>query len=196
MQIVGLTGNIGSGKTFVANLFANKNIAIYNSDEKAKFLMNNNFELKQKIIEKFGSDSYQNNSLNKKYIADQIFNNKVLLEWMNQLIHPAVKTDFESWVNTNNDFPYVIKEAAILIESKAYLDCDSIILVTAPEKIRIKRVMSRDNLTEDQVSQRILNQMTEIEKEKYADFIIKNDGTLVVKDQVDSIHEKLIQRIL
>lgn len=195
MTIIGLTGNIGSGKTYVAQLFAKKNIPIYNSDERAKDLMNSDTELISKIKDLFGLEAYVNNSLNRKYLADKIFQNKNLLSKINGLVHPVVQKDFNQWAATQKNAIYVLKEAAILIESGAYKQCNSIILVCAPEEIRIGRIRKRDKMTTRQIVQRMANQMPEESKKAYANYLIQNDGIQLVEDQVNKIHKQIIKNI-
>lgn len=190
MIIVGLTGGIGAGKSFVANKFNEKGIPIYNSDIRAKELMQTNSKIKTELISKFGTNVYVNNSLNRKLLADSIFTDKSLIAWINNLVHPIVKLDFDEWVK-NQKALIVFKEAAILIESGAYKQCDKIIVVTAPKEIKVKRIMLRDNLTLKQINDRITNQISDIERLKYADFTIINDGIKVVSIQVDKIYNKL-----
>jgi len=192
MLVVGLTGNIGSGKTYVANLFEKKGVPIYNTDNRAKYLMNNSIEIIETLKEKFGTQAYQNKLLNRKLIADKIFQDKSLIKWMNQLIHPKVQKDFDNWLDNNKQSKYVLKEAAILIESGAYKNCDRLILVSAPDEIRISRVIERDKMTEAEVLQRMANQMPEADKKTFANYIINNDGIQLVEKQVNEIHNKLI----
>jgi len=190
MVILGLTGGIGSGKTFIADVFNNIGVPVYNSDFRAKQLMNTNEIIKEQLIGKFGKDVFINKELNKKLIADNIFIDKSLIKWINNLVHPIVKADFDNWVQ-RQDSQIVVKEAAILIESGAYRQCDKIILVTAPENIRIDRIKNRDNMTLQQIKNRMSNQMSDKEKKKYADFIIINDGIKIVKTQIEDILKQI-----
>jgi len=190
MIIVGLTGGIGAGKTYVANEFQKLNIPVYNSDIRAKELMISDKFIKENLIKKFGEDVFVNKSLNKKLIADKIFNNTDLKTWIDNLVHPFVRKDFLQWVSNQKTF-MVIKEAAILIESSAYKDCDKIIVVTAPLDIKISRVIKRDGATEQDVMQRIKNQMQDDERLKYADYVIENYGLASVTKQVVDIYYKL-----
>ncbi len=190
MIIVGLTGGIGAGKTYVANEFQKLNIPVYNSDIRAKELMISDKFIKENLIKKFGKDVFVNKSLNKKLIADKIFNNTDLKIWIDNLVHPVVRKDFLQWVSNQKTF-MVIKEAAILIESSAYKDCDKIIVVTAPLDIKISRVIKRDGATEQDVMQRIKNQMQDDERLKYADYVIENYGLASVTKQVVDIYYKL-----
>lgn len=190
MIIVGLTGGIGSGKTYVANEFYKLGIPVYNSDTRAKELMETQEWVKKELIAKFGQPVYKDGRLNRKFIADAIFADKELLNWMNGLIHPMVHKDFENWVKKQNA-PFVIKEAAILIESGAYKQCSKIIVVTASEKLRIERVVARDNMAPEKVSERIKNQISDAERLKYADFTIINDGTELVNEFVQEIFKEI-----
>ena len=192
MKIIGLTGGIGSGKSFIASEFAKFGIPIYESDLRAKELMATHPAIKAALILKLGDEAFMGEGLNKSFIAQQIFNNAALIKWINELVHPIVGQDFEQWVKSKKDEPLVIKEAAILIESGAYKKCDQIIVVTAPENIRIERVMQRDNMTKNQVMERIQNQLPENEKIKFANYIIVNDGTMVVSEQVQKIYTEII----
>lgn len=192
MIVVGLTGGIGSGKSFVANEFLKKGVPVYNSDLRAKELMRTDYIIKDKLINKFGSKVFIKGVLNRQLIANQIFNNKQLIEWINKLVHPIVKKDFEDWVRKQNSF-FVIKEAAILIESNAYKQCNKIIVVTAPKEICIERVLLRDNLTRIQVGERMANQITDNERLNYADYIINNDGIMVVSEQVNNIYSTILK---
>ena len=141
-----------------------------------------------------GTDSYfKNGKPNKTYIASKIFSDKSLLDSMNKIVHPAVQTDVERWVETikaSSNATYVLKEAALLVENKSYKHLDALIVVTCPENIRIKRVMERDQVTEDAVLARIKNQLPEEEKVRVADYIINNDGSMPLIPQVWEIHRK------
>jgi dephospho-CoA kinase len=194
MIIIGLTGGIGSGKTFVANEFNKLGIPVYNSDTRAKELMGTQEEIKKELTAKLGSPVFENGKLNRKFIADAIFTENELLNWMNGLIHPLVQKDFEIWLNQQHA-PFVIKEAAILIESGAYKQCSKIIVVTALEKLRIERVVARDNVSPEKVNERIKNQISDVERLKYADFTINNDGTKLVKSDVLDIFNKIKQNL-
>lgn len=188
--IIGLTGGIGSGKSTVAEVFDVLKIPVFNSDIEAKQLYSHP-KIKQQIIKLFGNVYNQQNQLDKKALANIVFNNDEKLKQLNNIIHPAVKTLFEAWANKNNQTPILIKEAAILIESGAAKQVDKIIVVTAPEKERIKRVMQRDNISEKEVIARMLKQLPEEKLITHADFIIKNDNQHLVIPQILDIVKKL-----
>ncbi len=190
MIVVGLTGGIGSGKTIVCKVFEKLNIPIYSADIEAKKLMNSNFEIKSKLISEFGKNVYRNNSLNKKFLANIIFNNKKKLHFVNSVVHPIVKKHIKNWVSlqTSN---YVIIENAILFESGFDKIANKIITVTAPEELKIQRVIKRDDSTYEEVKSRINNQMPDEYKIKKSDFVIKNDNEQLILPQILKIHKEI-----
>ncbi len=193
MKVIGLTGGIGSGKTTVAEIFKVLGIPIYNSDQRAKYLMNHSPELIAKIKANFGEESYKNNTLNREYIASVIFHDKTKLQTINNIVHPAVAKDFEQWANKQTTAPYIIKESAILIESGGHQHVDKIIVVTAPTNLRIKRVQQRDNATKKEVEARLNNQMSDKERKTYADYLINNDSKQSLIKQVLIIHKSILE---
>ncbi len=195
MNIIGLTGGIGSGKTIVSQVFMKLGIAVYNSDTEAKIIMNSESDIINKLKIIFGFDIYdKNNQLNRKKLAQHIFNNKDKLKTVNSIVHPAVKKHFTNWVNKQQS-QYIIKETAILFESGIHKDVKKIITVTAPLKLRIERIKKRDNLTEDKIIQRINNQTNDDFKIKNSDFIIINDEKELIIPQILRIHKKLINNL-
>lgn len=190
-QIIGITGGIGSGKTTAAKYFENLGFPLYNSDLRARNIQNEDIEVIHKIKELFGEESYNSDGMNRPFIAAQTFNDKSKLQALNSIVHPAVFNDFEHWIQKQN-FPYVLKEAAILIESGSYKDCDKIIVVTADEEIRIQRTIERDGLTRDQILARINNQMAEHQRLTYANYIIDNSKDLNhLYKQIEIIADKI-----
>lgn len=178
MVKVGLTGGIGSGKTTVSNFLLDYGIPVYNSDSKGKTLMNTNLELKNNIVSIFGERVYDNGILNTNLLSSIVFNDSTKIEQLNNLVHPKVSQDFNQWVGKNNNKPILVKEAAILIESGAYLNMDKIILVVSEKSTRINRVSKRDNSDLESIEKRINLQLTDNEKIKYADYIIENNSSL------------------
>lgn len=192
LKQIGITGGIGSGKSTVAQIFEQKGYPVYYSDYRAKLLSNSHPKIKADIIYLLGEESYVNESMNRPFIAGKVFADKSLLEKLNAIIHPIVAEDYSLWVEKqlkNKDF--VLKEAAILYESGGQKDLDAVICVTAPEDIRIQRVIQRDNISKDAVIQRINNQWPEEKKIKLSEFVITNDGKQFVLPQVNSIIEKI-----
>ncbi len=186
-SIIGITGGIGSGKSLVSSLFSSLGIPIYNSDIEAKNLYKTP-EVRGLVIKKFGNNVYKGKELDKKLLAQIVFSDKNKLEELNSMIHPLVGLHFQKWISECSS-KILIKEAAILIESKAYLSCDKIIHVSCPDSIKIKRVMARDQSSEKEILQRINNQLSDSEREKYADWIITNDGKTSVLKQVYDLYE-------
>lgn len=192
MKIVGLTGGIGSGKTTVANLFSELNVPIYIADKEAKALMNKSKVIKRKLIQLFGKDAYKAEELNRPYLAEQIFNDKNLLQQMNAIVHPKVASHFKRWIK-KQAAPYCIKEVAILFENGSYVNCDKVITVIAPLEIRISRVLQRDQTTTSKIKAIIKNQWQDQERMKLSDYVISNDNNLQhLKSQVNEIHQKLL----
>lgn len=194
MKIIGLTGGIGSGKTTVARLFKEFGVPVYNSDLKAKKLMQNSKELRTAIIDLLGKESYVLKKLNKKYIADKVFEDKELLQKLNAIVHPAVKHDFIEWAKTKK-MPYVIQEAAILFENNSYKTFDKIILVKAPKEVRLQRILARDTISEEEILARMENQWDDSKKIPLADYVIENTDLEKTKLQVEKIHYQLTKMV-
>jgi len=192
MLKIGITGGIGSGKTTVCRVFEILGIPVFNADAEAKSIMVTDVSLIDSIKKEFGKESYfSNNELNRKYLADRVFNNQEALTILNGLVHPVTIKAFADW-SLKQKSPYVIKEAAILIESGSYQDCDFVIVVTSPEDVRIKRVIDREGINEDSVRTRMSKQMPEEKKKELADFIIINDNKAAIIPQVLKLHEYFI----
>lgn len=177
-KIIGITGGIGSGKSTVSKFIEELGFPVYDSDFWAKELVNIVKNLKSRIIELLGEESYdENGKYNRKFVAEKVFDHQELLLKLNQIIHPAVKIHFENWVKAQNA-EFVFKETALLFELKLNESCYQSILVTADENIRIKRVMDRDGRTYREVKEIIDKQMPEVDKVKLADFVIQNNTDL------------------
>ncbi len=192
MMTVGLTGGIGSGKTTVARLFTAIGIPVYDSDTRAKKLMEASGKLRTGITELLGEAAFTGNKLNRPYIAGKVFDDRDLLKQLNNLVHPAVKRDFRRWAALQ-DAPYVIQEAAILFENGTYKEHDKIILVTAPEEVRVARIMERDGSSEKEIRSRMDHQWKDSRKEALAHFTIVNTDLECTRALVAGIHAKLLQ---
>lgn len=190
MLRIGLTGGMGSGKSTVAQLFELLGIPVYYADDAAKRLMNTDEELKKAIQSKFGKETYKNNELDRQYLATVVFNDPDKLNLLNSLVHPVTIRDAEQWFNQQTS-PYVIKEAALLFESDAAEKLDYVIGVSAPQSLRIKRVMDRDGVSLEEVMKRLSRQMNEDDKMKQCDFIISNDEKQLIIPQVLELDKKL-----
>ncbi len=194
MIIVGLTGGIGSGKTTVAKQFEALGIPVYIADVEAKKLMHKSKVIKRKLIQLFGKEAYVNGVLNKHFIADIIFNDKTYLQKMNAIIHPRVARHFEKWILKQDAF-YIIKEVAILFENGGHTACDYIITVTAPKNLRIKRLLMRENTTENKILAIMKNQWSDEEKIKHSHYVIDNIDIVSTKNQVVMIHEDILKKV-
>ncbi len=194
MLKIGITGNIGSGKTTVSKLFELLGIPVFYADAAAKESMVTDPLLIAGVKETFGDEAYlADASLNRKYIADIVFNDDAQLAKLNALTHPAVFRAFDTWVAGIKDAPYVMKEAAILFESGSYKLCDYSLLVTAPFELRAARVNKRDGTTREQVEAREARQFTEEKKRQLTDYIIANDESQLLIPQVLALHETFLQ---
>ena len=192
MMFVGLTGGIGSGKTTVAGFFKKLGVPVYHSDDEAKKLMHTP-RLRQEIERIFGNSAYKNNQLDRKFISDQVFEDKSLLQRLNGIVHPAVREDFNKWAGAQNS-PYIIQEVAILFENNLQENFDLTILVTAPEEVRIDRVMQRENVKKKAVIARIRNQWSDEYKLPLADFVINNIDLDDTQKEVREINVKILSR--
>ncbi|MES2811000.1 MAG: dephospho-CoA kinase [Bacteroidota bacterium] len=189
-KIIGLTGGIGSGKTTIARLFQAEGIPVYIADEEAKKILDLP-ETIEKVSKEFGNTIIQANKIDRKRLAEMVFNEPEKLKKLNAIIHPLVKKHFDQWVRKQSKFPFVIKEAAILFESGSYKYCDKIITVVASEEIRINRVMNRDKATKEAVQDRIKNQWTDAQRIEKSDFLIENENLEEAKKQFQIILKKL-----
>jgi len=189
-KIIGLTGGIGSGKSTIAGYFKALGVPVYIADDEAKKLMNNP-ETVKKVQSVFEENVIENHVLDRKKIAALVFSNPQKLEQLNSVVHPEVRKHFLTWLKTHKNEPFIIKEAAILFESGSYKDCDKIIMVTAPEEIRVERVMHRDKVTKAQVLERMQNQWPEEEKIKRSDFVIENIDLKESEKKVNEILKEL-----
>ncbi len=192
MKIVGLTGGIGSGKSTVLNEFKYLGIKTYSADNAAKTLINSDRALIDSIKKVFGNNIYKKNKLDTKQLSKIVFQDSDKLEVLNSIIHPAVLNDFDSFVRANDEI-YIVKEVAIIFETKSEKAYDKIILVRAPLKERIKRVLLRDDTTIDEVTKRIKNQVDDSSIINKCDYIIDNYKLSDLKDKVTKIHNDLIR---
>lgn len=193
---IGITGGIGSGKTTASKMFEELGVPVYYADERAKYLMQHEHFLIDEIKRNFGEEVYENGQLNRQLLASKVFYDKEKLSLLNSLVHPAVFRDTERWITEQEitNAPYVLKEAALIIETGSHKFLDKLIVVTAPQHIRAKRVAERDNISLADLMARMQNQLPEEEKVKYADFVIVNDSDKEhLKQQVLKIHQQLVE---
>ncbi len=190
---VGLTGGIGSGKSLVASFFELLGVPVFRADDEAIYLMEHDPALQSEIIRVFGEKVYEKGRLNRPFLASLVFGNEKQLEILNSIVHPAVIAYGRQWALTQTA-PYTIKEAAIFFESGSNKEMDRMIGVYAPESVRIERVMRRDGISDAEVRDRISKQMDDAEKMKRCDYVIQNDGSASVIEQVLSLHERLLSQ--
>lgn len=189
--MVGITGGIGAGKSIICKIFQTLGVPTYDADGAAIHLVNTDVAIKQKILALLGQESFKDGIYNRAFVAKVVFADSVKLAALNEIIHPAVADHFRQWITQQNTH-YVLKEAALLFESGSYKSLDSTICVTAPEDIRLKRVMKRDtHRTADAVRQIMNKQWPEEKKTSLADFVINNDGLHLILPQVLEIHAAL-----
>ncbi|MDO6743642.1 dephospho-CoA kinase [Tenacibaculum soleae] len=196
MMVIGITGGIGSGKSTIVKMFSQfKNIAIYIADNEAKKLMNASEEIKTQLISIFGEEVYKNNQLNRPYLANIVFNNKQKLTILNSIVHPVVNDHFQDFISENSKKDYILYENAILFENGSNTFCDKIITVTAPENIRIQRILKRDNTTIEAVKNRIKNQWDQVKKTLQSHYIIENLTLTKSQEETLRIHNILTKKI-
>lgn len=188
---VGLTGNIGTGKSTVARIFESMGIPVYHADVEAKKMLEKE-SVKKDLLARFGQEIFDDGIVNRQKLASLVFNDRKKLDELNAIIHPLVKEGLSEFFLENQDYPFVIQEAAILFESGFNKDFDKIVLVTSPDKLANKRVMQRDGVSLEEVEQRRSNQWSQQKKIGLSDFIINNDESEMLLPQVLKIHEALM----
>jgi len=192
MKIVGITGGIGSGKSTVCGIFETLGIPIYQADDRAKYLMQNDADLVQKIKTTFGEEAYINGQLNRPFLAKTIFSDSNKTAKINALVHPVVGNDFNHW-QREQPAPYVLKEAALMIESGSFKQLDFLINVFASIETRIQRVQKRDpQRSLEEIHGIIDKQVSEEQRTALSDFRIDNDGSSLIIPQVLAIHQQLL----
>jgi dephospho-CoA kinase len=192
-KIIGLTGGIGSGKTTIANYIKSLGIPVYIADDEAKKLLTND-TIQKKIKNAFGETIFVNNILSKEKLSKIVFNDPDKLKKLNSIIHPVVKAHFNEWLEIYKKEPIIVKEAAILFESGSDQDCDAIITVVAPINTRIERVENRDNISKQEVLNRIKNQWTDEMRLEKSDYSIENNDLTKAFKQVDEILKKIVNQ--
>jgi len=192
MLRIGLTGGIGSGKSTVARIFEVLGIPVYDADAASKKLMTEKTELKQLIQNSFGEESYINGTLNRKFLAEQVFNDPEKLALLNSFVHPATIKDAADWMKKQTS-PYAIKEAALIFESGSQKDLDFVIGVKAPLELRLQRTISRDKVSLQKVEERMNMQMNEETKLRLCNYVIVNDEQQLLIPQVLELHKKFLE---
>jgi len=194
MYKVGVTGGIGAGKSLICKIFESMAYPVYYADARAKALINESEDLKKEIINLLGAEAYDDQgNYNRAYVGEQVFNDKKKLEGLNQLVHPAVHKDSARWFELQES-PYALYEAALIIEGNTQSNFDALICVTAPEELRISRVMKRNGLEREDVIDRMNSQSSDNEKRKHCHFEIINDEKHLLIPQVLNINKILLDR--
>jgi len=190
---VGLTGNMGSGKTLVAEIFTHLGIPVYNADERARALMSEPGPLQNAIINLLGSEAYRDDGmLDRTYIAKHVFQDASLLQGLNKLVHPAVAADSEQW-DALQSAPYTLHEAALLVQSGSSVQMRCNILVSAPEQLRIDRVRQRNGWSDSEILDRLKHQWSEEQLSPHCSYSIINNGTHSLIEQVIGIHRLILR---
>lgn len=187
MISIAITGGIGSGKTYVSNMFQERGVPIYNADTEAKRLMVQDEVIRKELIALVGEEVYQGTELNKPLLASYLFSSAEHVQQINSIVHPRVKADFVEWLKARREYAVAGIESAILFEAGFRDSVDSVIMVSAPEELRLARAMKRDGATEQQIRNRMSVQMNEDEKIRMADFVIYNDETKPLDEQISFI---------
>ena len=192
MLKIGITGSIGAGKSTVAGIFKVLGVPVFDADATAKSILNSDPELREQIIAAFGSETYKNGLLDRKYLATLVFNNPDQLAKLNALVHPATIKAANAWAKhwEEQGSAYIVKEAALLFEAGTNIGLDFIIGVTAPEDLRITRVMARDHVTRGEVLKRMQHQLDDTQKMERCDIVIDNNEKALLIPQVLALHQQ------
>jgi len=191
---VGLTGNIGSGKSTVARIFEVLGVPVFNADSKAKIILDHPSTLLE-LKETFGSEVITDGLTNRKELAKLVFNNKKALDQLNAIIHPKVRQQLLKWFQLQSHLPMAIEEAAIIFESGIQNNFDKVITVSCPDELAIERVMQRDKISRQEILSRMANQWSRKKKEKLADFVIHNDEIRLLIPQIIEVHQRILTSI-
>ena len=186
MKKIGVTGGIGSGKTYITNILKKLGFPVFNSDKQAKICMRENKDVIHLIKNKFGEKIYKNDLLQRHTLASIVFNDSKMLDCLNSIVHPYVKKAFFDWCYHKKS-KIVFKETAILFETNSNMELDYVISVSCPKKIRLERVLKRDGLSSNEILLRMKNQLDFNALEKMSDFIILNDGNKLIVPQIMKI---------
>ena len=192
MKVVGITGGIGSGKTTVCKLFELLGVPVFYADDEAKKLYDD-AKIRSKVVKLFGKKILEKaNKIDKKKLAGIVFSDKALLAKLNAIIHPEVGRKFEAWKKRQKGSKMVVREAAIMIESKTHTDLDFLISINSPKELKIKQILESRNMSIEEIEKRMKEQFTDKERDKYSDAVIVNDENHSLIEQVLKLHKKLI----
>lgn len=188
---VGITGGIGSGKSLVCKVLSIIGIPVYHADDEARNLMETDPDIRRELIRLCGPDIFSGNLLNRPLMSHLIFDNNALLQAVNGVVHPAVARDFEGWCDRQTTSPYLVQESALLFESGAWERFDVVVLVTAPEALRIERVLKRPGMTVEKIRAIVKNQLAEEEKIVRSHVVFHNDGNDLILPGIVALHTTL-----
>ncbi|GAA4308174.1 dephospho-CoA kinase [Nibribacter koreensis] len=194
MLKIGITGGIGSGKSIVCRCFQLLGVPVYDSDARAKWVMNYDPELREGLISTFGPETFDaHGQLNRTYLAQKVFHDKEELTKLNALVHPQVRQDFHQWLEAHSTAPYILKEAALMFESNAYTQVDHVLTVSAPVALRQRRTLSRDpHRTAQDIEAIMHKQLSEEERLERSQFVLYNDDQQLVLPQVVKLHKAFL----
>ncbi|TVR71217.1 MAG: dephospho-CoA kinase [Marinilabiliales bacterium] len=196
MLKIGVTGGIGSGKSTVCRVFEILGVPVYNADDRARNILSCDEEVRRSLLEAFGENFFTGGKPDRGKLASLVFENSGALDTLNSIVHPAVHNDFTAWLEDHYGGPYIIKEAAILFETGTWRELDWIILVAAPEQMRMERILKRGGITRDEVEKRMENQWPDEKKIPLAGTVIRNDESEPVLPVLLSLHDMLSRGIL
>ncbi|MDO5487121.1 MAG: dephospho-CoA kinase [Rikenellaceae bacterium] len=188
MYKVGITGGIGSGKSTVCRLFEQNGIAVYDSDARAKALMAEDATLREQLVEAFGAECYNEQGLNRAYLAGRVFGDEAELQRLNGIVHPAVKEDFRRWADLQRG-AYVVLESAILFESGFDTEVNTTLAVMAPMEERLRRTVERDGVDREAVRRRMEHQLSDDELHARAARTIVNLRMDYLESDVEQLHK-------
>ena len=191
MISIAITGGIGSGKSYISNILQEYGIPIYNTDDEAKRLMVSDEGIRRDLIALLGEEVYVEGTLNKSLLASYLFADAENASRINGIVHPRVKLDFCRWLEQHTDKEIVGMECAILFEAGFDDAVDAVVMVYAPETLRVERAMKRDHATETQIRARIAAQLDDEEKRKRADYVIYTDGSIPLDSQLSTLIAQL-----
>lgn len=191
---IGITGGIGTGKSTVSKILIALGYPVYFSDDRAKWLMENNQQLVADLTRLLGDETYKAGKLNRSFIAEKLFSNSQLKKKINELVHPVVRNDFNDWADTQ-EAPLLFQESALLVETGAYQLFDALIVITAPLEQRIQRIQKRDGISINEINMRLTNQLAESEKIAVADYVISNNDYQPIVFQIQKIVGELLKQI-
>lgn len=189
---IGLTGGIGSGKTTVSRVLELLDVPVYSADERGRWISDHDPAVIRQTKTVFGDQAYAaDGTMNREYIAEKVFSDRELLQRLNGIVHPAIRRDYRLWLESHPEAPYTVMESAILFESGFDREVDRVVVVTAPEEVRLARTMHRDGADEKAVRARIAAQMDESQRVQKADFVLNANETELLIPQIMELHQKI-----